>query len=141
MFMKKQAAGFFVSLIAAIFSAASIIFYLVNSKTAYFVNAGIDSVFLFCAIAGIVLIACLVLLSQRGDNVVTTLLHVAVGVLLAVAFMRFLGVRIGGIAGIMTFENNANTLADLQSALIGIVCAAIAMLFGIIASFLKMTKD
>jgi len=41
-FLKKQSAGFFVTLLAIILAFVSVIFYLINCNTAYFATYGTD---------------------------------------------------------------------------------------------------
>ena len=45
-FIKKQAAGFYLMLLALILGTAGIVFYVINCNTAYFSNLGISWVFL-----------------------------------------------------------------------------------------------
>ena len=41
-FIKKQAAGFYLMLLALILGTAGIVFYVINCNTAYFSNLGIS---------------------------------------------------------------------------------------------------
>ena len=142
-FIKKQSTGFYlITALSAVLAVAGIAFYLVNCKTAYFCQlrrqrrggglrgprrGGAD-----CAIA-----------ASPGDGRQKALdvLFIAAAVLLAVAFVTFVGARVASIATIMIFENNASTMADLTSALVGLVCMVLAMVASIAASFCKVVKS
>lgn len=41
----------------------------------------------------------------------------------------------------MTFENNAQNMADLKGTIIGMIVCAVALIFTIISSFFKVVKD
>lgn len=41
----------------------------------------------------------------------------------------------------MTFENNAQNMADLKGAIIGMIVCAVALICTIISSFFKVVKD
>ena len=41
----------------------------------------------------------------------------------------------------MTFENNAQNMADLKGAIIGMIVCAAALICTIISSFFKVVKD
>lgn len=141
-FLNKQAAGFYCAALSALLAIVGLIFYLVNCKTDYFMNVGVSPVVVGCAVVAIAAEALLLLACQKaGESRALDLLAVAPAVLLMVAFVTLVGSRVASIATIMTFENNAQTMADLSSALVGIVCLLLAMLTGIIASFCKVAKN
>ena len=54
-FIKKQAAGFYLMLLALILGTAGIVFYVINCNTAYFSNLGISWGVVGCLVAGVVL--------------------------------------------------------------------------------------
>lgn len=49
--------------------------------------------------------------------------------------------RITEIAYIMTFQKNADTLADLQSAILGIAFCLLAVICSVAASFFDISRD
>ena len=55
--------------------------------------------------------------------------------------MNFAATRINGIAAIMTFENNAQNMADMQSAIRGMVVLAIAVAVSWLAAFFDVTSE
>jgi hypothetical protein len=141
-FIKKQSVGFFMTLLALLLSSAGFIFYLINCHTSYFLNRGIDSKIIVSFLAAIILELAFILGTEiLGSKIVLDILPVAVSVLLVIAFVAFLGSRVAGIASIMTFENNAKTMADLSSAMTGLICSFLALVLSIIASFFKVIKE
>lgn len=140
-FLKKQSTGFYLTLLSAVLAGVGAAFYFVNCSTAYFSGMGVNAVVAACAIAAILAELGLILGSQfLGGNKLLDLLAVAPAVLLMVALVLFIGDRVAGIASILTFENNAQTMADLSSALAGIVCLALATVAGITASFFHIVS-
>lgn len=63
------------------------------------------------------------------------------GVLLVTGLALFIQSRVNGIAAIMTFTNNAQNMADLSSAIVGMVALAIAMLLNMVSAFFAVRKD
>lgn len=141
-FIKKQSAGFYLTALSAVLAVVGIAFYLVNCKTAYFANFGVNAVVVACAVLAVAVQIALIAASQvMGGKKALDVLFIAAAVLLAVAFVTFVGARVASIATIMTFENNASTMADLTSALVGLVCMVLAMVASIAASFCKVVKS
>ena len=54
-FIKKQAAGFYLTLLALILGTAGVVFYVINCNTSYFSNLGISWGVVGCLVAGVVL--------------------------------------------------------------------------------------
>ena len=94
-----------------------------------------------CAVCAIVLQAAYIIVTQKGNQLWTDILAVLPPVLLIVATITLAGSRISGIASIMTFENNAQNMADLTSAIVGIAACLIATIVGIAASFFDTVKE
>ena len=108
-FIKKQAAGFYLMLLALILGTAGIVFYVINCNTAYFSNLGIS--------------------------------WGVVGCLLMAGFVFFVRLRVNSIATILSFERNAQTMADLSSAIIGMGCTLAAVIMTIISSFFRTVRE
>ncbi|WP_099467652.1 hypothetical protein [Konateibacter massiliensis] len=141
-FIKKQAAGFYLTVIAVILAAAGIVFYLINCNTAYFVNFGVKGSVIACAVIAIVLeIAFIAASTLAGEKNYFDILPVASAVLLVTALVTFISSRVNSIASIMTFENNAQTMSDLSSAIIGMVLCLLAVIVSVTASFFKVVKE
>ena len=132
-FIKKQAAGFYLMLLALILGTAGIVFYVINCNTAYFSNLGISWGVVGCLVAGVVL----EILFVAGQDI----LPILAGVLLMAGFVFFVRLRVNSIATILSFERNAQTMADLSSAIIGMGCTLAAVIMTIISSFFRTVRE
>lgn len=137
----KKSVGFFMTILSAAAAAVGAAAYFMNCRTNYFINLGIDPVVMGCAVCAIVLQAAYIIVTQKGNQLWTDILAVLPPVLLIVATITLAGSRISGIASIMTFENNAQNMADLTSAIVGIAACLIATMVGIAASFFDTVKE
>lgn len=145
-FIKKQSAGFYLCLLTLVAAVASFACYLVNCGTSYFSALGTNAGVIGCSVAAIVLELVILVGSQKTDaptwwSVAVDVCYVAVAVLLLCAFGYFLSDRVNSIASIATFNQNAQNMADLMSALVGIVLYFVAALIGIVSSFCRVRKD
>ena len=123
----KKSVGFFMTILSAAAAAVGAAAYFMNCRTNYFINLGIDPVVMGCAVCAIVLQAAYIIVTQKGNQLWTDILAVLPPVLLIVATM--------------TFENNAQNMADLTSAIVGIAACLIATIVGIAASFFDTVKE
>ena len=124
---KKMGAGLVLSVITVLVTVAGLVLYMMNCKTNYFVKTtGTDNT---------------IVAVKMGAKPVLDIIPVACGVLTAYALIAFVGSRIAAIGSIMTFENNAQNMADLKGAIIGMIVCAVALIFTIISSFFKVVKD
>ncbi len=71
--------------------------------------------------AAILEIVMIIVSVKMGAKPVLDIIPVACGVLTAYALIAFVGSRIAAIGSIMTFENNAQNMADLKGAIIGMI--------------------
>ena len=141
-FLKKQSAGFYLAAITKVFAIAGLVFYYINCNTDYFGNLGVSLSQVVCLAAACVLELVYIIGYERaGSKIYLDLLPVIAGVLLTAALVLFISSRVAGIASIMTFENNAQTMADMKSAVIGMVFCLLAIVFNIIASFFRVVKE
>ena len=132
---KKMGAGLVLSVITALVTVAGLVLYMMNCKTNYFINSGVNNaVVAAAAILEIVMIAASM---RMGAKPVLDILPVACGVLTAYALIQFISSRIAAIGSIMTFENNAQNMADLKGAIIGMIVCAAALICTIISSFFQ----
>ena len=139
--MKKQSLGFYMTALSAIAAVVGIIAYLINCGTNYFVNLGVDPMVVGCTVVAVALQVVYIILTQKGNKIWTDVLPVAFTVLLIAATLLFVGARVNGIASIMTFEGNAQTMADLTSAIVGIAGCLIASIISLISSFFDVVKE
>ena len=139
---KNIGAGFVLTIITAIVTAAGLVLYLQNCKSGYFANQGVSTTVAACLGAAVVLEILWLLLSlKQGAKMYLDAIPVICGVLTAVAAIQFIGSRIAGAASIMTFENNAQNMADLKSAIIAMTVCVAALLCVMISSFFKIVKE
>ena len=139
---KKIGAGLVLSVITALVTVLGLVLYMMNCKTNYFINSGVNNAVVAClAVAAILEIVMIVASVKMGAKPVLDIIPVACGVLTAYALIQFLGSRIAAIGSIMTFENNAQSMADLKGAIIGMIVCTVAMICTIISSFFKVVKD
>jgi hypothetical protein len=138
---RKNSAGLFLTALSAILALVSFIAYMVNAGTAYFGNLGVSPAVAGCTVVAIVLEVVLIVVGKKGTPVWADVLPVVSSVLLIVATVMFISVRVNGIAAIITFENNAQNMADMTSAIVGIATCLIAAIISIIASFFDISKE
>ena len=72
---------------------------------------------------------------------VLDILPILAGVLLMAGFVFFVRLRVNSIATILSFERNAQTMADLSSAIIGMGCTLAAVIMTIISSFFRTVRE
>lgn len=141
-FLKKQSAGFYLAALTAVLILAGLVFYMINCNTDYFGNLGVSAPLVGCLVIGCILeLAYIAGYEKNGSKIVLDVMPVIVGALLTAALVIFITSRVAGIASIMTFENNAQTMADMKSAVIGMVFCLLAIVFNIIASFFRVVKE
>ena len=139
---KKVGAGLVLSVITALVTVLGLVLYMINCKTNYFINSGVNNAVVACLAAAAILEIVMIAASMKmGAKPVLDIIPVVCGVLTAYALIQFLGSRIAAIGSIMTFENNAQNMADLKGAIIGMIVCAVAMICTIISSFFKVVKD
>ena len=139
---KKMGAGLVLSVITVLVTVAGLVLYMMNCKTNYFINSGVNNAVVACLAAAAILEIVMIAASMRmRAKPVLDILPVACGVLTAYALIQFISSRIAAIGSIMTFENNAQNMADLKGAIIGMIVCAAALICTIISSFFKVVKD
>lgn len=139
--MKNKSAGFFLTALSLLAAVAGLAAYLVNCGTNYFINLGISPAVAGCVGAAIAVQLVYIIAAWKGQKTWMDLLPVVSSVLLIVATVMLVSVRVNGIASIMTFEKNAQTMSDLTSAIVGIAACLIAAVISIISSFFDVTKE
>ena len=140
-FIKKQSVGFYFAALAVIAAVAATVFYLINCNTAYFSNLGVNAVIVGGLVVAILLELVYIIGYNKADaSLVVDVLPVVSGALLMVAFAQLITARVNSIATILSFERNAQTMSDLSSAIVGMICCFVAILLNIIGSFFKVVK-
>ena len=138
--MKRALFGSIMTVITIVAAVVGLINYITNSNTTYFAGLGKDPVVIGCAA---VAIAALALWLVLGNPMITwtDILPVAAPALLIVAALTLVNSRINGIAAIMTFENNAQNMADLQSGLVAIAALVVAAVLAALNAFFDVKKE
>ena len=138
--MKQNGIGFYTTGLSFVAGVVALVFYMINAKTDYFANLGVSPMIVGCTVVAVVAELVLVVLSKQEQPIWMDLAAVAAPVLLMVAFINLTGSRVNGIASIMTFENNAQTMSDLTSAIVSMAALLIACLIGIVSSYFNIRK-
>ncbi|KAI4448904.1 hypothetical protein C823_003431 [Eubacterium plexicaudatum ASF492] len=139
---KKAGLGAILTILTILVLAVALVLYLQNCKTNYFMNMGVNRTVvlnLVIAIAAEVLFIGLSFL--LGSKPYPDIFPVIAGVCSAVAAIQFIGSRIAGAASIMTFENNAENMADLQNAIVAMAVCVAAMLCVMVSGFFRVIKE
>ena len=141
-FIKKQSAGFYLSVLTITLALIGTILYFGNCKTAYFSNLGINTTVVICLVIAILCeIIFLVGNEIMGSQLVLDIFPILAAVLLIIGTVTFITTRVNGIAAIMTFTNNESTMADLNHTIIAIAICFVAFLFSVVTSFFKIVKE
>ena len=138
--MKQNGIGFYTTGLSFVAGVVALVFYMINAKTDYFANLGVSPVVVGCTVVAVVAQLVLLVLSKQNQPIWMDLAAAAAPVLLMVAFINLTGSRVNGIASIMTFENNAQTMSDLTSAIVSMAALLIACLIGIVSSYFNIRK-
>lgn len=138
--MKKNGIGFYATGLSFVAGIVALVFYMINTNTDYFANLGVNPVVAGCAAVALAAQLVLLILSKQPQPAWLDLVAVTAPVLLMVAFVSLIGTRVNGIASIMTFENNAQTMSDLSSAIISLAAFLIAWLVSVISTYFNIRK-
>ena len=136
----KKGAGFILTLLTAIAGVVGLAFCLVNANTDSFRKIGTSPVVIACAVIALAALVLRIVLDSR-QALAADAMSVIAGVTLVVAAVQFISPRVNTIASIITFTNNAQTMADLSSAIYGTAALLIAVVLNIIAAFTQVTKE
>ena len=138
--MKQNGIGFYTTGLSFVAGVVALVFYMINAKTDYFANLGVSPMIVGCTVVAVVAELVLLVLSKQEQPIWMDLAAVAAPVLLMVAFINLTGSRVNGIPSIMTFNNNAQTMSDLTSAIVSMAALLIACLIGIVSSYFNIRK-
>lgn len=138
--MKKNGIGFYATGLSFAAGIVALVFYFINTNTNYFTNLGVSPAVVGCAAVALAAQLVLLVLSKQPQPIWLDLVAMAAPVLLMVAFVSLTGTRVNGIAAIMTFENNAQTMSDLSSAIISMAAFLIAWLVGVVSAYFNIRK-
>lgn len=153
--IKKQSAGVWVNLIAAILAVASLIVYGVNiSSEGYFQNATVSSMMNY-GIPAIILLVLVIVLAQlkltggaaAAVEIISGAMRIAVPVLLTLCLINLISARAEGL-GYIYFSNADVTLEvqtpeNLSSAtgtIANMICLAVSAVVAMAAAFFRLNR-
>ena len=129
----KKGAGLILSLLTAVAGAVGLGFCIVNAGTDSFRKIGTSPIVIGCAVIAILALVLRVVLDKK--------LAIAADAMSVVAGITLVVAAVNTIASIMTFTNNAQTMADLSSAIYGTAALLIAVVLNIIAAFTNVNEQ
>ena len=153
--IKKQSAGVWVNLIAAIQAVASLIVYGVNiSSEGYFQNATVSSMITY-GIPAIILLVLVIVLAQlkltggaaTAVEIISGAMRIAVPVLLTLCLINLISARAEGLGYI--YFSNADVTLEVQSpenlssatgTIANMICLAVSAVVAMAAAFFRLTK-
>ena len=138
---KKFSAGGVVACIAAVFTAAGLIAYLVNAGTNYYAKSGVDSTVVLCLALAAVFSLIRLFVGQTGKPMWADFLPICASVLAMAGFMFLLNARVNSLAAVFTFENNAANMADTTSCLVALAASLLGVVVTIISAFSDTAKE
>jgi len=106
----KKGAGLILSLLTAVAGAVGLGFCIVNAGTDSFRKIGTSPIVIGCAVIAILALVLRVVLDKKLA-IAADAMSVVAGITLVVAAVQFISPRVNTIASIMTFTNNAQTMA------------------------------
>ena len=138
--MKRALFGSIMTVITIVVAVVGLANYIMNSNTTYFSGLGKAPLVIGGAALGI---AALVLWLVLGEPKASwkDILPMLAPVCLIVAALNLVNSRINGVAAIMTFENNAQNMADLQSAIVAIAALIAAAVLAVFTAFFDVKKE
>ena len=138
---RKKSVGLYIAALSVILALVGMIAYLMNTRTNYYAQMGVDSTVLLCLIAAIVLTVVRILIGLKGTPMIADILPVCAAAVLTIGLVMLLNVRINNLAAVFTFENSAANMADTTSCIIAIAGCLLAVIFSIISAFFDITKE
>lgn len=138
----KKAFGYYLRIITAVLTVIGLIAYFINSNTAYFQNIEINSVIVISTIVAIILCGLVIFVDKiKLSKIIEDFIPVIVGVLLVYSTVLLVSSRVNSIASIITFNNNAQNMSDMSSAIVAIAFLLFAVIINIVSSFFEVAKS
>lgn len=145
--LKNLSLGFYVGVLAFIVEVVALVFYFINQGTVTFGNLPLNMV---TVVGGVIALAIQLLIlvlgqlrasNKTGVGVLLDLVYVVEAVLIVWGATVFFADRINLFSSVMTFNRNAQSLADMNSALYGIGAMFAAAVLVILSSFMRVSKN
>lgn len=145
--LKNLSLGFYVGVLAFIVEVVALVFYFINQGTVTFGNLPLNMVTVVGGVIALAIQLLILVLGQlRASNktdvgVLLDLAYVVEAVLIVWGATVFFADRINLFSSVMTFNRNAQSLADMNSALYGIGAMFAAAVLVILSSFMRVSKN
>lgn len=153
--IKKQSAGVWVNLIAAILAVVSLIVYGVNiSSAGYFQNASVSSMLPYGILAVVLLVLVIVLAQLKltggaatAVEILSGVMRIAVPVLLTLCLINLIAARAEGLGFI--YFSNADVILEVQTpenlssatgTITNMICLAVSAVAAMAAAFFRLTR-
>ena len=145
--LEEFVSRFYVGVLAFIVEVVALVFYFINQGTVTFGNLPLNMV---TVVGGVIALAIQLLIlvlgqlrasNKTGVGVLLDLAYVAEAVLIVWGATVFFADRINLFSSVMTFNRNAQSLADMNSALYGIGAMFAAAVLVILSSFMRVSKN
>lgn len=141
-FIKKQSVGFYLTTLTVIIATIGLVFYIINCNTNYFKNTGVSTGIVACIVVAVILEIIVIFASQKsGRKGYLDIGMIIAPMLLIIAFAIFVSLRVNSIASILSFERNAQTMADLSSAIIGMGFCFASVILSIVSAFFDIVRE
>ena len=138
--MKRAIFGSIMTVITIVAAVVGLVNYITNSNTTYFAGLGKDPVVIGCTVIGIAALALWLVLGEPNASW-KDILPIAAPACLIVAALTLVNSRINGVAANRTVENNAQNMADLQSAILAIAVLVSAAVLASFTAFFDVKKE
>ena len=138
---RRKSAGLYLTAAAFIATLICLISYLINTNTKYFKNLGVMPLVVIALIVVLVANCVYIFIGLKKQPLWADALPVVSTLCVLGSFLAIASSRVNVIAAVLTFENNAQNMADLKSAIVGIVACIIAVVLSIVASFFDVTVE
>ncbi|OFQ98063.1 hypothetical protein [Alloscardovia sp. HMSC034E08] len=145
--LKNLSLGFYVGVLAFIVEVVALVFYFINQGTVTFGNLPLNMVTVEGGVIALAIQLLILVLGQlrasnkTGVGVLLDLAYVVEAVLIVWGATVFFADRINLFSSVMTFNRNAQSLADMNSALYGIGAMFAAAVLVILSSFMRVSKN
>lgn len=144
-FIKRQSLGAYLGCMVLVAAALGEVYYAINQRTATFGNLDKNLVVILGGGAAILIELALLILGQRAYsslimNIILDLARPLVSILLIWSATVFVTDRVNTFASVLTFSKNAQSMADMHSAIVGIIAFFLAAFLSLVSAFFRISK-
>ena len=131
------------ALSAAILAILGLAFYLGNTSTVYFTPFGIDPLLVALSVIAVVLGFAnnvLAFFNNKILRIISLVIQIVLPCVLMAVFLVLLNLRLYYIVTILSFEKTGQNLSDLATVWVSLVFDLLALMTGLVATFLPLRK-